>query len=89
MWIGDRSDHSFGRLSLLAIGANGLPVAGGALVADRPALPGFVLSDGHLAWATPPGVNAEGSQLWIYALGAGENSSTAQPGANTVIVVQH
>ena len=71
LWIGDRSDHSFGRLSLLAIGANGLPVAGGALVADRPALPGFVLSDGHLAWATPPGVNAEGSQLWIYAYSGG------------------
>jgi hypothetical protein len=91
LWIGDRSDHTFGRLSLLAIGPNGLPAAGGALVADRPALPGFALSDGHLAWATPPGVNAEGSQLWIhdYSGKGGENSSPAQPGANTVVVVQH
>ena len=53
---------------------------------------GFALAEGHLAWASPPGVNAEGSQLWVYAYsgkGAGENSSSAQPGANTVIVVQH
>jgi hypothetical protein len=91
VWIGDRSDRSFGHLSLLTIGANGLPT-GAALVADRPALPGFALSDGHLAWATPPGVNAEGSQLWIHSYagkGIGETSGTAQPGTSTVIVVQH
>jgi hypothetical protein len=92
LWIGDSGDRSFGRLDLLTIGANGLPAAGGALVADRPALPGFSLADGHLAWATPPGVNAEGSQLKIYAYSgadAGENSGVGQPGLNTVIVVQH
>lgn len=91
VWIGDRSDRSFGHLSLLTIGENGLPT-GTALVADRPALPGFALSDGHLAWATPSGVNAEGSQLWIRTYSGkstGETSGAAQPGTSAVIVVQH
>ncbi len=91
LWIGDSGDRTFGRLSLLTIGANGLPT-GSALVAARPALPGFALGDGHLAWATPPGMDAEGSKLTIFAYAgadAGETSGPGQPGADTVIVVQH
>ena len=59
---------------------------------DRPALPGISLADGHLAWATPPGVNGNGSQLQIYAYSGtdvGVGSGQGQNGSETVIVVQH
>lgn len=91
VWIGDSGDRSFGRLHLLTIGANGMPATGGALLSDQPALPGFSLADGHLAWATPVGVNGNGSQLKIYAYSgsdAGVNSGQ-EPSSGTVIVVQH
>lgn len=92
LWIGDSGDRSFGRLSLLGVGANGLATANGAFPNARAALPGFALSDGHLAWATPPGTNAEGSRLTIFdysGADSGERTGSGQSGADTVIVVQH
>lgn len=91
VWIEDRGDPTFGHLDLLSIsGSAGLPALGAAQLQDEPALPGFSLAQGHLAWATPPGVNAEGSQLKIYAYsGKGSGfSGPAQPGTGAVIVVQ-
>ncbi len=90
LWIGDSGDRSFGHLSLLALGADGAPAAGDALVTARPALPGFALNDGHLAWATPPGMNAEGSRLTIFDYsGVDSGERSGQPGTGTVVVVQH
>jgi hypothetical protein len=90
VWIGDRGDPSFGHLDLLSITASaGLPVVGAAQLRDEPALPGISLADGHLAWATPAGVNANGSQLKIYAYsGKGSGLSSGVPGTGPVIVVQ-
>jgi hypothetical protein len=91
VWIEDRGDASFGHLDLLSITASaGLPVVGAAQLRDEPALPGISLADGHLAWATPAGVNANGSQLKIYAYsGKGSGLSSGVPGTGAVIVVQH
>jgi hypothetical protein len=93
VWIGDRGDRTFGHLGLLTVGGIGAqPIVTGALLSDRPALPGVSLADGHLAWATPPGVNGIGSQLQIYAYSGtdvGVGSGQGQSGSETVIVVQH
>jgi hypothetical protein len=92
VWIEDRGDPTFGHLDLLAITSSaGLPAVGAAQVSDEPALPGFSLAEGHLAWATPPGVNANGSHLMIVAYsgkGAGVGSRQGQAGPGSVIVVQ-
>jgi hypothetical protein len=69
IWLADPdASATFGRLTLLHVdretGAldrpNGAPQ-------DVPALPGFSISDGRLAWATPPGQGGEGSRIQIVA----------------------
>ena len=68
VWLADASDPSIGRLSLLQLD----PVTGeldrpqGA-PQDVPALPGFSIANGRLAWATPPGQDGEGSRVQIVA----------------------
>jgi hypothetical protein len=68
VWIGDPVDPSIGRLSLLHVD----PISGlidrplGA-PQDVPALPGFSIGAGRLAWATPPGQAGEGSRIQIVA----------------------
>jgi len=34
---------------------------------DAPALPGFAIGDGRIAWASPPGQDGEGSRLLVLA----------------------
>ena len=68
VWVADGSDPSIGRLSLLQLD----PVTGeldrphGA-PRDMPALPGFSIANGRLAWATPPGQGGEGSRVQVVA----------------------
>jgi len=68
VWLADASDPSIGRLSLLQLD----PVTGeldrphGA-PRDMPALPGFSIANGRLAWATPPGQSGEGSRVQVVA----------------------
>ena len=48
---------------------------------DVPALPGFSIGDGRLAWATPPGQGGEGSRVQIVAwAGDGVGSIESAPG---------
>jgi hypothetical protein len=91
VWIGDKADATFGHLNLLTIGANGLPTASGGVLTDQPALPGFSLADGHLAWATPVGTDGNGSTLKIYAYSGKDPGfgGPGGPGSGPVIVVQH
>ncbi|TMD30326.1 MAG: hypothetical protein E6I94_04930, partial [Chloroflexi bacterium] len=68
VWIGERDDPKLGHLDLLTIN----PTTGrldptGRKLAGKPALAGFSLRDGHLAWATPPGQDGQGSRLQVYA----------------------
>jgi predicted anti-sigma-YlaC factor YlaD len=68
VWVADGNDPSIGRLSLLQVD----PVTGeldrphGA-PRDMPALPGFSIANGRLAWATPPGQGGEGSRVQVVA----------------------
>jgi hypothetical protein len=93
IWIGDPADPGSGRISLLSIDPVTRESAtdGPSLLAN-PALPGFSLSDGHLAWATPPDATGSGSRLQVFAWAgpdAGKIASQPAGATDTVIVVQH
>ena len=54
---------------------------------DVPALPGFSIGDGRLAWVTPHGQDAEGSRVQIVAWsGDGVGSVESVPGEDVVVV---
>ena len=68
VWVADASDPAIGRLSLLQLD----PVSGqldrpDGAPRDMPALPGFSIGDGRLAWATPRGQGGEGSRVQVVA----------------------
>jgi len=68
VWVADASDPTIGRLSLLQLD----PVSGqldrpDGAPRDMPALPGFSIADGRLAWATPRGQGGEGSRVQVVA----------------------
>jgi hypothetical protein len=68
VWIADPVDPSIGRLSLLHIDpTTGLIDRPVGAPQDVPALPGFSIGSGRLAWATPPGQGGEGSRIQIVA----------------------
>jgi hypothetical protein len=68
IWIADTVDPSIGRLSLLHVDpTTGLIDRPASAPQDVPALPGFSIGTGRLAWATPPGQGGEGSRIQIVA----------------------
>jgi len=88
VWVADAADPSVGRLSLVHIdpktGAVDRPEAGPQ---DVPALPGFSIENGRLAWATPPSQDGEGSRVQIVAWSAaGVGSIESAPGQEVVVV---
>ena len=93
VWIGDPADTSSGRISLVSIDpATRQSETNGPSLLANPALPGFSLSDGHLAWATPPDASGSGSRLQVFAWSgpdAGKIDSQPAGATDTVIVVQH
>jgi hypothetical protein len=93
IWVADRADPSLGHLDLVTIDRRtGLADPAGPSLRSRPALAGFALGSGHLAWATPPGQDGQGSTLQVFAWSgphAGQISSQAAGGSDPVIVVQH
>jgi Putative zinc-finger len=68
VWVADPDDPVVGRLTLYHVDAEKerLERVEGAPV-DVPALPGFSIGDGRLAWATPRGQGGEGSRIQIAA----------------------
>ena len=93
IWIGNPADPASGHISLITIDpkADQILTQGPSLTAN-PALPGFSLSDGHLAWATPPDTNGSGSRLQVFAWSgpdAGKIDSPPAGATDLVIVVQH
>lgn len=92
VWIGDPVDLQVGRLSLLSIDApTGQVDLSGSLLVDAPALVGFSVADGRLAWATPSGQDGKGSRLEVLAWtsdGAGQLDSQPAGGTDTVVVVR-
>ena len=68
IWIAERADPAIGRLTLLRLDreTGRLSRPDGAPT-DVPALPGFSIGDGRLAWVTPHGQDAEGSKVQVVA----------------------
>ena len=88
VWVADRDDPVVGRLTLFHVDREQtrLEHVDGAPV-DVPALPGFSIGDGRLAWATPRGQGGEGSRVQIAAwsktdVGIVESS----PGEDPVVI---
>jgi hypothetical protein len=89
IWLADPVDPSIGRLSLIHID----PTTG---LVDRPlgapqgvpALPGFSMGAGRLAWATPPGQGGEESRIQIIAWTENDVGAVSSVPVEGVIVVQ-
>ena len=88
MWTADATDPTIGRLSLLHLDPEtGTLRRPDGAPADVPALPGFSIGDGRLAWVTPHGQDAEGSRVQIVAWsGDGVGSVESVPGVDVVVV---
>lgn len=89
VWLADPVDPSIGRLSLLHVdpttGLINRPL--GAPV-DVPALPGFSMGAGRLAWAAPPGQGGEGSRIQIVAWTEDQVGAVESVPVEGAIVVQ-
>jgi hypothetical protein len=88
IWVADAVDPGVGRLSLYHVDA-----ARGKLEhlkdapAGVPALPGFSIGQGRLAWATPPGQDGEGSRIQIVAWNDdGVGTIESAPGEDLVLI---
>jgi hypothetical protein len=88
IWVADEADPSVGRLSLYR-------VSEGSAELERPedaptgvpALPGFSIGEGRLAWATPPGQDGEGSRIQIVAWSDdGVGTVESAPGEDLVVI---
>lgn len=88
VWVADEADPSVGRLSLYRVG-------NGRAELERPddaptgvpALPGFSIGEGRLAWATPPGQDGEGSRIQIVAWSDdGVGTVETAPGEDLVVI---
>ena len=88
VWVADGADPSVGRLSLYRLGEGSadLERPEGA-PAGVPALPGFSIGEGRLAWATPPGQDGEGSRIQIVAWSdEGVGTVESAPGEDLVVI---
>jgi hypothetical protein len=88
VWVADEADPSVGRLSLYR-------VRDGRAELERPddaptgvpALSGFSIGEGRLAWATPPGQDGEGSRIQIVAWSDdGVGSVESAPGEDLIVI---
>lgn len=88
IWVADPVDHNVGRLSLYRIneGRDRLELLDDAPT-GVPALPGFSIGHGRLAWATPPGQDGEGSRIQIVAWNDdGVGTTESAPGEDLVVI---
>jgi hypothetical protein len=87
IWVADSGDPSVGRLSLYRVTPSGKLEIPKDAPAGVPALPGFSIGEGRLAWATPPGQDGEGSRVQIAAWNEdGVGSIESAPGEDVIIV---
>jgi hypothetical protein len=87
VWVQDPADPSFGRLSLFFIDPDGEIVQPDNAPREEPALPGFSIGDGRLAWATPSGQGGEGSRVQIVAwTDEGVGTAETAPGDQVVVI---
>ena len=88
IWVADGADPKVGRLSLYRVdAARGELERAKDAPTDAPALPGFSIGKGRLAWATPPGQDGEGSRVQIVAWNEdGVGSIESAPGEDVVVI---
>lgn len=88
IWTADPTDPTIGRLTLFAIDpSTGMLATTAPLVAAVPALRGFSLQSGRLAWATPAGQDGQGSRLQVVAWsGSSFGSVETIPGERVLVV---
>jgi WD40-like Beta Propeller Repeat len=87
VWVQDSADPSFGRLSLFFIEPDGEILQPENAPQEEPALPGFSIGDGRLAWATPAGQGGEGSRVQIVAwTDEGVGTAETAPGDQVVVI---
>ena len=88
IWVADGADPTVGRLSLYRVdAARGELERAKDAPTDAPALPGFSIGKGRLAWATPPGQDGEGSRVQIVAWNEdGVGSIESAPGEDVVVI---
>jgi Putative zinc-finger len=88
IWTGGADDPTIGRLSLYRLDpeTGTLDQPDGAPT-DVPALPGFSIGSGRLAWVTPKGQDAEGSKVQVVAWnGADVGAVESVPGEDVIVV---
>jgi hypothetical protein len=88
IWTAQPADPTIGRLSLFRLdrGSGELQRPKGSPT-DVPALPGFSIGDGRLAWVTPHGQDAEGSKVQVVAWsGDSVGAVESVPGEDVVVV---
>ncbi len=88
IWIADPADPNIGRLTLLRLDReSGRLARPDGAPTDVPALPGFSIGDGRLAWVTPHGQDAQGSKVQVVAWsGDGVGATESVPGEDVVVV---
>jgi hypothetical protein len=87
-WIADPVDPLIGRLTLYRMDLDdGLIVQPEGAPRDVPALPGYSLGDGRLAWVSPSGQDGHGSRVLVVAWSADDVGLTeSAPGEDLVVV---
>jgi Putative zinc-finger/WD40-like Beta Propeller Repeat len=91
LWTADPAAPGLGRLNLLPIDRSTGRVDDSSkrLLKDAPALAGFAISDGRIAWATPPGQDGEGSRLSVLAWkGPDAGRTRSEPAPSDIVVVR-
>ncbi len=93
LWLAEAADPSIGALTLHELDPlSGTVDPAGTMALDAvPALAGFSIGDGRLAWATPPGQDGEGSRLAVFAWSgesAGQTESEPGTGSDPILVVR-
>ena len=89
LWLASQGDLSVGALTLHELDpATGTLDPTTPALLDAPALAGFSIGDGRLAWATAPGQDGEGSRLQVLAWsGEGAGQTQSEPSATDPILV--
>ena len=88
VWVSDSTDGALGRLTLLRLDREaGRLLRPDGAPTDVPALSGFSIGDGRLAWVTPHGQDAQGSKVQVVAWsGDGVGATESVPGEDVVVV---
>ena len=88
VWVADEGDPSVGRLSLYRVSAGRAELESPEdAPTGVPALPGFSIGEGRLAWATPPGQDGEGSRIQIVAWSdEGVGTVESAPGEDLIVI---